>query len=129
MTSGESRTNWSGVATGLIVLGLGVVFLLQELGVLRGEIFFTGWWALLLVVLGLAKLVRPRRAKDVGGGVTLALIGVWLYLAHGRAYGLSFENSWPLALVAVGAGMVARSVALQWLPDRVGGQPRGGRHA
>jgi hypothetical protein len=114
----DRNHGWGGLVAGLVLLGLGVVFLLRELGVLTGSIFVSGWWALLVVVLGLAKAVRPRHAKDVGEGVTLALIGVWLYLAHTGYQGFSYHSTWPLVLVAVGAGMVARTIANRWLPDR-----------
>jgi len=118
MTCTDRRCNWGGLTMGLVLLGLGVVFLLRELGVVSGSIFISGWWALLVAGLGLAKAVQARQAKDVGGGVTLTLIGAWLYVAHTGYHGFSYHNSWPLVLVAVGAGMVARTIANQWMPDR-----------
>jgi len=118
MTCTDRKHSWGGLTTGLVLLGLGVLFLLRELRVLTGPIFVSGWWALLVVVLGLAKAVRPRRAKDVGEGVTLTLIGAWLYLAHTGYQGFTYHSTWPLVLVAAGAGMVARTIASQWLPDR-----------
>ena len=118
MSYSEGGCNWGGLTTGLVLLALGVFFLLRELGVVAGTIFVSGWWAALVVLVGLAKLVRPRRAKDIGGGVTLTLIGVWLYMAHTGTWGFSYHSTWPLALVAVGAGMMARTIAHQWMPDR-----------
>lgn len=102
---------------GLILLGLGVVFLLRELDIIEGDIFFQGWWAWILIVLGLSELIRARRAGDVDSGVTLVLLGTWLYLVMTGWHQLTFRNSWPVVLVAVGAGMVARSIAAHWLPE------------
>ncbi len=113
----DRKCNWGGLIVGLVLVGLGVVFLLREFGVVSGSIFVSGWWALLVAGLGLAKIVGSRRAKDLGGGVTLTLIGAWLYLAHTGNLGFTYHNSWPLVLVAVGAGMVARTIANQWMPD------------
>jgi len=118
MTGTDRKRNWVGLTVGLILLGLGVVLLLRELGVVSGSIFIPGWWALLIVALGLAKTVRARRGRDVGGGVTLTLIGAWLYMAHTGYHNLSYGNSWPLVLVAVGAGLVVRTIANQLMPDR-----------
>jgi hypothetical protein len=36
--------------------------------------------------------------------------------ANAGWYGLTWRNSWPLALVAVGAGIVVRALAGQFLP-------------
>jgi len=118
MTYSDGNCNWGGLTTGIVLLALGVFFLLRELGVVAGGIFVSGWWAFLVVAVGLAKLIRPRRAKDIGGGVTLTLMGVWLYMAHTGCLGFTYHSTWPLALVAVGAGLVARTIANQWLPDR-----------
>lgn len=125
----EGELNWGGIFIGLLLVGLGVLFLLRELHVTTGSILIGGWWALLIVALGLSKLLRPHRAKHVGEGVMLAILGAWLFLAHTERYGLSYENSWPLVLVAVGAGMVARALAQRWLPDRVWVRTREDHHA
>ncbi len=124
----RKERDWGGLLTGLVLLGVGAVFLLRELGTPPGPLIFSGWWAALVAVLGLAKLVRPRRAHAVGSGVTMFLLGTWMFVAHTGAWGLTWRNSWPLALVAVGAGMVARATAQSWLPDRAGCGRRERRH-
>lgn len=129
MASKDGELNWGGLLTGLVVLGLGVLFLLREFGVTKWSFLVHGWWALLVVVLGLAKLLSARGAKKVGEGVTLTLLGVWLFVVHTGQYGLTYGNSWPLVLVAVGAGMMARAIARHWIPDRASFRPREGHHA
>lgn len=119
MSPGRRNRNWGSLFVGLLLLTLGVVFLGREMGWIGPVSLFDGWWALILVVAGLAKLVQASRAKDVGGGVTLTLLGAWLFAAHTGWQGLRYHNSWPLALVAVGAGMVVRALAQQWMTDRV----------
>lgn len=118
MTNRDRRRNWGGLTVGLVLLGLGVILLLRELGVITGSIFIPGWWALPIVALGVAKLIGARRGKSVGEGVTLTLIGAWLYLAQSGFHGFTYGNSWPLVLVAIGAGMVARAIANPWMSDR-----------
>ena len=70
-----------------------------------------------LVTLVLFALMRPRRARHVGEGVMFVLLGAWFLIASNGAYGLGWHNSWPLALVAIGAGSVARALAARWLPE------------
>ena len=129
MMSKSGELNWGGLFTGLVVLGLGVLFLLRELGVTKWNFLVEGWWALLLVVLGLARLLSARRAKRVGEGVTLTLLGAWLFVAHTGQFGLTYGTSWPLVLVAIGAGMMARAIARHWIPDHASFHPREGHHA
>jgi hypothetical protein len=71
-----------------------------------------------LVVPGLARLIRPAHAGHVGNGVTSILLGAWFFAVQFEWRGLDWHNSWPLALVAVGAGMVSRSIAARFMPDR-----------
>jgi hypothetical protein len=60
-----------GLAGGLIVLTIGTVFLLSNLGVLNSELFRT-WWPLLLIAVGVARLFgrrwdrNPRPYRDFG---------------------------------------------------------------
>jgi hypothetical protein len=127
MTVRDRRRNWGGLTVGLVLVGFGVLLLLHKLGVVTGSIFIPGWWALPIIALGLAKTVRARRGKDVGEGVSMTLIGAWLYVAQTGYRDLSYHNSWPLILVALGAGMVARAIANQWMTDRETA-PREERH-
>jgi hypothetical protein len=42
---------------------------------------------------------------------------LWLVLVTNRMFGLSWYNSWPIALVSAGTGTVAHAIAAHWLPD------------
>ena len=75
------------------------------------------WWGGLVTAIGLVTIATARRAETVGTGVTLALLGLWFVLVTNEMFGLHWHNSWPLALVAAGAGTVAHAVAAYWLPD------------
>ena len=94
---------------------LGLAFLGSRLGWWPG--LDLRWWGLFVVVLGALALVQPRRAGDVGNGVSFIIFGIWCVLATTGAYGFTWGNSWPLALVAVGAGTIAHGIAARWLPD------------
>ena len=113
----SSDRNWKQMMWGVFLILLGVLFLADRLGALPLWAADYHWWGLLVIGLGLVSLARPRKAHDVGNGVTITLLGVWFVMASNNLYGLTWVNSWPLALVAAGAGSVARALAASFLPD------------
>jgi len=111
--SGRKSESKDALGWGLFLVALGVVFLLVQVDLLPRHVLrsWWTWWPAVLILIGLAKLVRPRGPEDVGTGVTMSLFGVWFFANQNEWYGLGWGNSWPLALVAVGAGMIARAIA------------------
>jgi hypothetical protein len=90
---------------GLILILLGVLFLLTEMG----RISWADWWAYFLVGLGgifilefiissLTTAHRPTRTGRLIAGLVLAIIG--------GAHLVGFEEWWPLILIAVGVGLL-----------------------
>lgn len=121
----RDRGDWGGgLGVGLILIVLGVTFLLERMGYVDHSIWHR-WWPAVVIAFGLAKLVRPRHAEHLGSGVTTTLIGCWLLAANEGWYGLTWMNSWPLALVAGGTGMVVRAIATRYMPDERKEEPRG----
>lgn len=102
-----------GIFWGLLLVGLGVTFLLVQRDLLPREWLYNwwNWWPAILVGAGLVKLIRPGSPDDVGSGVTTILFGFWFFANQYEWYGLHWRNSWPLALVAIGAGMMVKAVA------------------
>ncbi len=109
--------NWGRISWGLVLIVVGGLILGDHFGWLPGMTLNYRWWGILVSLLGAAALVQPRRAADVGNGVSFILFGVWFVLANTHAYGFTWTNSWPLALIATGAGTVAHALAARWLPD------------
>jgi cation transport ATPase len=92
----------SRVTSGLILIGIGILFLLTT----QDKIAWADWWAYLLLVLGgififevLLRSFTPAYRRHVFGrliaGVVLVIIGA----AH--LYG--FVTWWPLIIIGVGA--------------------------
>jgi hypothetical protein len=90
---------------GLILILLGVLFLLTEMG----RISWADWWAYFLVGLGgifilefiissLTTAQRPTRTGRLIAGLVLAIVG--------GAHLVGFEEWWPLILIAVGIGLL-----------------------
>ncbi len=109
--SGRSRRNsargnlWFGVALMLF----GFVFLADRMELIDLGRIGT-WWPLIPVVFGVAKILGWQSADAVGSGVTWTLMGFWFLASVEGWYGLTWRNSWPLALAAIGTGMVVKAV-------------------
>ena len=104
---------------GMFLIALGVLFLLERMGI-PGLANPGSWWPLILVVVGLTSLVGGR----VGSALTMMLLGGWFFAVTNGWHGLTYVNSWPLVLVAVGVGMVVKALTGE---DRRPRPPEGGR--
>ncbi len=105
------------IAFGLILIATGVVLWLTQQGLIASSFWRHGWpW--IIVLLAVIQLATARSAHRLGDGVTFGLLGVWLLMVESHWRGLTWENSWPLSLAAIGAGMVARAFASLFLPER-----------
>ena len=113
------RTRAGNLFGGTVMIVLGVGFLLAQMDILSDDFIHTWWtyWPAVLIVIGLFRLVRPRHARDIGSGVTSILFGLWFFANKFEWWGLTWRTSWPIALMAVGAGMVVRSVAATFMTD------------
>jgi hypothetical protein len=90
---------------GVFLIALGVLFLLERMGV-AGFRDIGAWWPLILVVVGITSLVQGR----VGSALTMILLGGWFLAVTNDWDGLTYANSWPLVLVAVGMGIVVKAL-------------------
>jgi Domain of unknown function (DUF5668)/Cell wall-active antibiotics response 4TMS YvqF len=99
------RYTSTGLVPGMIVVGLGVLFLLNNLHIVTVR----NWWALwpvVLIAVGLTKLVDSPRHGDRTGGIVMVTIG-GVFLANNLGW-LSWEvwEWWPLLLIAAGLFML-----------------------
>lgn len=97
----RERAHGGRLVAGLILIGLGVCFLLFNLGLIDFEIPWR-WWPLILVAIGAGKLVTAADSDEVRGGAWLLLVGTWLLINVQGWFGLSWHNSWPLMIMAAG---------------------------
>jgi hypothetical protein len=106
--------------TGLMLIGLGTLFLLEQFHIAGFHAIFRTWWPMIIVMFGVSSLVGRGR---VWSGLWTIAIGVWLQLIQLRMFDLTFRNSWPLLLIVLGAFMTLRA-----LTDTVGGTSEGDRN-
>ena len=94
---------------GIVLVGLGVLFLLDNLDLFElGDLW--RYWPLVLIALGIAKIVQPDDRKGRSSGAWLVMIGLWLLVGSLELFGLNFGSSWPLLLVGIGAVIVFQAI-------------------
>jgi predicted membrane protein len=112
----ENNTNRasSQVVLGLLVVGMGVLFLLDNLDILNFR-HAIGFWPLVFVVAGCAALFGngPRSGNYMGG--VLIAIGLLMILGRMGYFTISWGTLWPLVMIALGGLVLYRSLG----PGRV----------
>ncbi len=90
---------------GLVLVGIGVLFLLDNLHILQVANVFA-YWPVILIAVGLVKLVDSSfTAGRIAGGV---LIGVGAIILGDNLGYYRVEDWWPLILIAIGIWMLWR---------------------
>lgn len=93
------------VVGGLVVIGIGLVFLAANLDLMPiGEIWQL--WPVALIVIGGSKVLFPGQGWRTSG-LPLLLVGC-VFLAHNYDV-LDIRDSWPLFVVAAGLSILAGS--------------------
>ena len=92
---------------GLLLIGLGSVFLLDRLNIADFDDIIQRWWPMIIVLVGVSRLFRGRSAWS---GLWLIGIGAWLQMARLNVFDMTIGNSWPLLLIFIGAGIVIRAL-------------------
>jgi hypothetical protein len=92
---------------GVLLIGVGTIFLLDRFDIADLHFVIRTWWPLFIVAMGISKLVEPRGRWS---GLWLIAVGAWLQITTLHLFGLTFASSWPLLLIAIGAGMVVRTL-------------------
>ena len=90
---------------GLLIIFVGVVFTLDELG-LAPAVNYLRFWPTALIAIGVLKMLQ---AKDGGGafaGLLFTLVGVWLQAEELNIIHIRLWQIWPLALVLFGGFLV-----------------------
>ena len=100
------------VLWGLVLIGLGVAFLLDQLGLYDVDLRALWHYApLLLVVAGINQTIGYPSAREFANGLWTVLVGLWLFATLEGLFGLTFRNSWPLLIIISGVTMAVRPIA------------------
>jgi predicted membrane protein len=99
---------FGGLLLGTVLAGVGVLLLLDNLGISVFDRMWE-WWPAILVVAGAAKVITSCNWTGRVLGSTLIFFGsVYLLNNLGYIHGNVWAFFWPVILIAVGLGMLAR---------------------
>ena len=91
---------------GLVLITGGTLLLLDRLGFADFGYVAGHWWPMIIIGIGVSKVLNGL----VWNGLWLMTIGLWLQATVMRLFGLTFRSSWPLLLIALGAGIIVRTI-------------------
>jgi len=92
---------------GLLIVVVGMLFTLENVGVIDAHEYLR-YWPVGLIAVGLLKLWQGSGA--IFGGFIFVFVGVWLLLQAMGIVTVSLWNLWPMLLVFAGASMVWRGM-------------------
>jgi len=123
----ETNRASSQVILGLLVIGMGVLFLLDNLDVLDFR-HAIGFWPLAFIGAGVLVLFGDGPRSGSYTGAVLIGVGVLMILGRLGFLYISWAMTWPLVMIALGGlilfrtlgpGRVARPGAVEGSPDQV----------
>ena len=110
--------NKDNIIWGILLVVLGVIFGLNAIGLTEINIFFDGWWTLIIIAFGLSGLYKD---SDKTWPAILTLIGVVMLLAARNL--IDFTIVWkllfPSILVVFGISLVFKGFTGRDIKDKI----------
>ena len=101
----EHRRRRKRLIWGVFLMLLGGAFLLDRLHVVDLPSLGSLWPAIFLVIT-----VSHVSEGRLGSALKSLLLGFWFFACQFGWYGFRYSNSWPMAVIATGAGIVVRAL-------------------
>jgi len=108
VTNGYKRVMGPGLLVGLWITTLGVIFLLDQLGIIPAHVSFHFVWPAILILGGVAILISASPSSRFWGLILL----IWGLTSISNELGffqIHIGSLWPLILIALGISMLLNS--------------------
>jgi predicted membrane protein len=104
----RGRSPLAGAIISCVVILIGVLFLLENLGVFR---IYNFWrlWPVLLIISGVVRMFDRRRFGSLVWGGFVASVGVLLLCDTFGLLHVNFNTVWPVGVIAFGVSMLMRA--------------------
>ncbi len=99
----------SAAVFGVILIGLGTLFTLDNLGYVDA-LRVWDYWPVVMIGFGLASLIAPKDAGDPASGAVLTALGTFFLLRQLDVIDWRFRDVWPMFLILAGVALVARAL-------------------
>jgi predicted membrane protein len=97
---------------GLLIISVGVVFTLDQLGY-GSAISFLKFWPMAIVAIGIAKMSYATRGGGALAGLIFTVVGLWLQAEALGWLDISLREVWPIILVVFGGYLVWQGLTKQ----------------
>jgi predicted membrane protein len=109
---GGHRSGMSGILIGAVIVIIGLMLLLDNMGVVR---IYDAWrfWPIILVVVGVSKVLEGRSPATYVWGGMMALVGALLLLNNLHILIFDFDLGsliWPLLVIGFGVTMLLKAL-------------------
>jgi hypothetical protein len=117
MAVNQRSFSWS-LILGALILGAGVVLLLDQQGILSADRVFNYFWPAVLILGGLVTVIdcRGRGGRGLWGFIMLGW-GILLVLSNLGIGHFRFESIWPIAVIGIGIAMIYQAVGSRGTGD------------
>jgi hypothetical protein len=112
-SNGNRRIDGDQIFWGLLLVAGGTFLLLSRLGIADFAWALRKFWPVIVMIIGVSKLFHRR---SIWGGLWMITLGAWLQAVTLHFHDFTYESSWPLLLVILGAGIIVRTIVGQ--PER-----------
>lgn len=114
----------SNIVWGIVLIGLGVIFGLNALGVTHINVFFTGWWTLFIIIPSFIGLIKD---SEKTWSLICLIIGVVLLLGVNDKipFELIGKLLLPIVLVIIGLSLLFKDTMTKQLKERLEKAERG----
>ena len=90
---------------GLLIIFVGVVFMLDELGI-APAVTYLRYWPVAIIAIGVAKMLQAREGGGAFAGLVFTIAGVWLQAEALDILHVSLRDVWPIGLMLLGGYLV-----------------------
>ncbi len=94
---------------GAILVTLGLLWTLENLGIVEADVILR-WWPALLLGYGFTRLTGLDGTRRVASGALFMLIGGWMLARELGIVHVSIFKLWPLFMICIGVSLVWRSM-------------------
>lgn len=94
---------------GIILVTLGLLWTLDNLGLANAESILD-WWPVLLLIYGLVRVTGLDGTRRVVSGVLFMIAGGWMLARELGYVNISIFKLWPLFMIFIGGSLVWRSM-------------------
>jgi predicted membrane protein len=107
---------------GLLLLVLGIVFLMGNMGIVSAG-YILRFWPFILIAIGVFKLVESGDNYGHSSGIFWIVVGGLFALGNFGILRIAFRDFWPVVLIGIGSLMLWRTALIKRQPSKLRPDP------